>query len=618
MPMYSDDIIEEVRSRNDIVDVVSSYVQLKRSGSNYFGLCPFHNEKSPSFSVNRPKQMFYCFGCHKGGNVYTFLMEYNNWEFPEAIEELANRCGYQLPKREMSREEKLKQSKKVKLKNIMKDAANYYFSALHSNNGKMAMDYLINNRGLDRDTIRGFALGYADGNWDSMYRFLKSKGYEDEIMKQSGLVVFHEKGPRDYFINRLIFPILDDKSKPIAFGGRVFDNSKPKYLNSNENEIFHKRNNFYGLDRAKRSRRGAYILCEGYMDVIALHRAGFDNAIAPLGTALTKEQVKKLKVDRDSKKVYICFDMDFAGTDAMQRAVGMLALCGVDAKVITLGEYKDPDEFIKANGSEAFEERINKAENSFIFSLKKLREEYNINDPEENNRFFRMMAGRLYVFPTEIERDNYVATLADEFNVSADSIRELMRDVAKNESELNRYKEGFFRGYTAKDFEEESETNDDIISEDMYENNSRRLSTAKMSKRGIMETEGILLTWLLDEPSLYNAISKYIDAEDFTEGIARDTAAKMFSAYEEGEEFQPAVLMNAFEDNEDHKRIAGILNTKIGELESNEDKEVLLKETLIKLKNEGLGRIDTSKPGAVKRIKKVKEDIRNIQSTRLL
>lgn len=617
--MYSEDIIEEVRSRNDIVDVVSSYVQLKRSGSNYFGLCPFHNEKSPSFSVNRPKQMFYCFGCHKGGNVYTFLMEYNNWEFPEALDELANRCGYQLPKQQMSKEEKLKQSKKVKLRNIMKDAANYYFSALHSNNGKAAMEYLVSNRDLDRDTIRSFALGYADGKWDSMYRFLKSKEYEDEIMKQSGLVVFHEKkGPRDYFINRLIFPIVDEKGRPIAFGGRVFDDSKPKYLNSNENEIFHKRNNFYGLDRAKRSRRNAYILCEGYMDVIALHKAGFDNAIAPLGTALTKEQVKKLKVDRDSKKVYICFDMDFAGTDAMQRAVGMLALCNVDAKVITLGEYKDPDEFIKANGSEAFEDRINKAENSFIFSLKKLREEYNVNDPEENNRFFRMMAGRLYVFPTEIERDNYVATLADEFNVSADSIRELMRDVAKNESELNRYKEGFFRGYTAKDFEEDSRQNDDIISESVYENNSKRLSTEKMSKRGIMETEGILLTWLLDEPALYNAVSKYIDAEDFTEGVARDTAAKMFASYEAGEEFQPAVLMNAFEDNEDHKRIAGILNTKIGELENNNDIEVLLKETLIKLKNEGLGRIDTSKPGAVKRIKKVKDDIRNIQSTSLL
>lgn len=610
MPMYSEEVIEEVRSRNDIVDVISSYVQLKKSGSNYFGLCPFHNENSPSFSVTRSKQMFYCFGCHMGGNVYTFLMEYNKYTFPEAVEELANRCGYALPKQPMTNAQKARQTKRTKLKNIYKDAANYYYARLHSSGGKVGMDYFAKARNLDDDTMKNFALGYADKKWDSLYQFLKSKGYEEEIMKDAGLVVFDEKkGPRDYFINRVMFPILDANGNPIALGGRVLDDSKPKYLNSRENEIFEKRNTIYGFNIAKRTRRDMFILCEGYMDVIALHRAGFDNAIAALGTALTKQHVKRLKDSH--KKIYICFDSDYAGVDAALRAIGMMRLLEVDCKVITMEEYKDPDEYIKAKGAEAFEERIKNAENSFLFAIRKRREDFDVNDPEENNRFFRNMAGRIITIPTEIERENYIVVLADMYNVSPDSLRELVRDVSKNKDELNAIQEEVYKGYSKSDFYNDNESSEVSAF-------PKKTDAKNKGKEGLKETEGILLTWLLDEPSLYNSISNYLEPLDFSEGLYRDIAAEMFAALSENKEFEPASIMCAFEDNEAHQEIAKMLHTKIEGLESKKDKETLLKETLIKLKNEGLNNVDKTKPGAGKRIRKIKEDIRNLRDIDLL
>ncbi len=612
MPMYSEEDIDEVRSRNDIVDVVSSYIQLKRKGSNYFGLCPFHSEKSPSFCVNQAKQMYYCFGCHKGGNVFTFLMDYNQSSFPEAVEELADKCGYNLPKQELTVEQKKRQTKKTRLSYLYKDAANYYYSKLHSNVGEVGMHYFRDVRCLDKETMRDFALGFADGKWDSAYRFLRDKGYDDELLKDSGLVVFDEKkGPRDYFINRVMFPIVNERGEPVGLGGRVLDNSKPKYLNSRENELFLKRKTIYGYNIARRTRRDMYILCEGYMDVIALHGAGFDNAIAALGTAFTKDHALKLK--NSGKKIYICFDSDTAGVDAALRAIGMLRLLDVDCKVITMGQYKDPDEFIKAEGSEAFEDRIKNAENSFIFAIDKRREDFDKDDPEENNRFFRNMAGRIALLKTDIERENYIVVLSERYGVKSDSLRELIRDVSKNEREMSIVRDELYKGFSEDDLRDNSSNAKEDI-----RGPGKRIDTKKKSDEGLRETEGILLTWLFEEPRLYPVISKYVSADDFQEGIYREIASDMFKAYDSGGEFDPAQIMCNFEDNEAHNAIAKMLHTKIEGIETDRDKEVLLRETLIKLKNESLKSVDKSQPEAGKKIRLIKEEIRKLQTEDLL
>ena len=617
--MYSEEDIEEVRSRSDIVDVISTYVQLKRKGSNYFGLCPFHSEKSPSFSVSPGKQMYFCFGCHKGGNVITFLMDYGQYSFPEAVEMLADKCGYKLPKQQMTQEQKERQTKRTKLSYIYKDAANYYYSALYSNNGAPGREYFQGERGLDKDTMRKFALGYADGNWSSLYNHLRSKGYEDDIMKDAGLVVFDEKkGPRDYFINRVMFPIVDERGKPVGLGGRVLDDSKPKYLNSRENDLFIKRRTFYGYHIARSTRREMFILCEGYMDVIALHKAGFDNAIAALGTAFTSEHAAKLK--KVGKKVYICFDSDLPGIDATLRAIGMLRLLEVDCKVITMGEYKDPDEFIKAKGSEAFEERIKNAENSFIFAIDMRRRDYDNNDPEENNRFFRNMAGRIATLPTDIERENYIVVLSQRYGVSADSLRELVRDVSKNDKELKAIKEEMYHGRDNVIGEDSdmSDKSDTFGGSPRDARPTSRSSTKAKGDEGLKETEGIILTWLLEEPSLYNSIAKYLSPLDFHEGLYRDIATDMLDAYSTSGTFDPASIMCKFEDNEAHQTIANMLYTKIEGVKSDKERETLLKETLIKLKNEGLSNIDQSAPGAGARIRQIRQDIIKLQTEPIL
>ena len=356
---YSDEIIEEVRSRNDIVDVISTYVKLQKKGSSYFGLCPFHNEKSPSFSVSRQKQMYYCFGCGAGGNVFTFLMEYENFTFVEALRYLADRAGVELPKPEYSEEERRRADEKAILLEIQKKAAQYYYVQLKSPQGQQAMNYL-KGRKLDDETIKAFGLGYSSKYSNSLYQFLKSQGYQDEMLAKSGLITMDEKnGPHDKFWNRVMFPIMDANNRVIGFGGRVMGDAKPKYLNSPETPVFDKSRNLYGLNRARTTRKPYFLLCEGYMDVISLHQAGFTNAVASLGTALTPGHASLIK--RYVQEVYLTYDSDDAGTRAALRAIPILREAGIQARIIRMEPYKDPDEFIKNLGAEAFEERIRQA-----------------------------------------------------------------------------------------------------------------------------------------------------------------------------------------------------------------------------------------------------------------
>ena len=373
---FSEDLIEEVRQKNDIVDVISGYVKLQKKGSSYFGLCPFHNRKSPSFSVSRGKQMYYCFGCGAGGNVFTFIMEYENYSFVEAFKMLAERAGVDIPEVEYSKEAKERADLKATLLEINKLAAKYFYAQLKTEQGKLAHTYLT-GRGLSEETITAFGLGYSNKYSNDLYRYLKTKGYKDELLVKAGLISVDERhGAHDKFWNRVMFPIMDVNNRVIGFGGRVMGDAKPKYLNSPETEVFDKSRNLYGLNRARTSRKPYFLICEGYMDVISLHQAGFTNAVASLGTALTTGHASLIK--RYVNEVYLTYDSDEAGTRAALRAMPILKEAGITAKIIRMEPYKDPDEFIKNLGTEAFEERINKARNGFLFSLEILEKEYGI------------------------------------------------------------------------------------------------------------------------------------------------------------------------------------------------------------------------------------------------
>ena len=377
---YSDDIIEEVRMKNDIVDVISQYVKLTRRGSTYFGLCPFHNEKTPSFSVTPSKQMYYCFGCGAGGNVYNFVMEYENYSFGEALSHLADRAGVELPKIEYSREAREKAEQRAALLEINKLAAQYFYYQLRRESGKTAYGYLL-GRGLSEETIRKFGLGYSDKYSDDLYKYLKGKGYSDELLRESGLFnVDERRGMYDKFWNRVIFPIMDVNNRVIGFGGRVMGEGKPKYLNSPETKIFDKSRNLYGLNVARTTRKNYLILCEGYMDVIAMHQAGFTNAVASLGTALTSGHASLVK--RYTKEVLLLYDSDGAGIRAALRAIPILREAGVTSRVVSLKPWKDPDEFIKNEGAEAFEERLNQATDSFMFRVHIAEQDFAMDAPQ--------------------------------------------------------------------------------------------------------------------------------------------------------------------------------------------------------------------------------------------
>jgi len=373
---YPEELIEEVRTRNDIVEVISGYVRLQKKGSNYFGLCPFHNEKSPSFSVSPGKQMYYCFGCGAGGNVITFLMEYENQTFPEAVRTLAQRAGIALPEADDSKEARQADSRRAKLLEINKEAAKYFYYQLRTERGSVGMEYL-RKRELSDETMNHFGLGYANKYSNDLIQYLKSKGYSEDLIRDAGLCNVDEKhGMYDKFWNRVMFPIQDINHRVIGFGGRVMGDGKPKYLNSPETEIFDKSRNLYGLNFARTSRKGNVILCEGYMDVIAMHQAGFTNAVASLGTAFTSQHAGVLK--RYTDQVILTYDSDGAGIKAALRAIPILRDAGISARVLNMKPYKDPDEFIKNMGADAFKERIAQAKNSFLFEIDVLKRNYQL------------------------------------------------------------------------------------------------------------------------------------------------------------------------------------------------------------------------------------------------
>ena len=511
---YPEELIEEVRTRNDIVEVISGYVRLQKKGSNYFGLCPFHNEKSPSFSVSPGKQMYYCFGCGAGGNVITFLMEYENQTFPEAVRTLAQRAGIALPEADDSKEARQADSRRAKLLEINKEAAKYFYYQLRTERGSVGMEYL-RKRELSDETMNHFGLGYANKYSNDLIQYLKSKGYSEDLIRDAGLCNVDEKhGIYDKFWNRVMFPIQDINHRVIGFGGRVMGDGKPKYLNSPETEIFDKSRNLYGLNFARTSRKGNVILCEGYMDVIAMHQAGFTQAVASLGTAFTSGQASLLR--RYANEILLSYDSDGAGVNAALRAIGILKEAGMTGRVINLEPYKDPDEFIKALGGDEFQKRLDHAENSFFFELRQLQKNYDLSDPEQKTAFHREIARKLCTFSEEVERENYIEAVAQKYHIGFENLRRLVGTYAAQTGlaqPVIRPKSGVQKKNTAAE--------------------------------GIKNSQKLLLTWLVEQPQLYRQISKYISPKDFTEGLYEKVADRLFEELEQGN-INPASIISMF------------------------------------------------------------------------
>lgn len=582
MPFYSDELIEEVRSANDIVDVISNYVRLTKKGGNYMGLCPFHNEKTPSFSVSQSKQMFYCFGCGAGGNVITFLMQYENDTFQEALETLAQKAGIELPKQELSSKARHEADKRARIMEINKASAKYFYAQLRMEQGKRGMQYFV-NRGLSQDTLKKFGLGYSNKFSDDLYQYLRKQGYEDSILKDSGVVSIDERrGGHDKFWNRIMFPIMDANNRVIGFGGRVMGEGEPKYLNSPETPVFDKSRNLYGLHLAKSSRKPYILLCEGYMDVIALHQAGFDNAVASLGTAFTPGHANLLK--RYTKEVYCTFDSDGAGIKAALRAIPILKEAGITAKIVNMKPYKDPDELIRAEGAEAYQKRIEEAQNSFLFEIEVLQQQYDMKDPESKTAFYSAVARKILEFEEDLERENYIEAVAQKYQVGFENLRKLVLH------------QGTRIGAASK---------------------SRPLKSGVQEKKkkenGMKQSQKLMLTWLVEDPTLFDKIKPYLGPEDFTEQLYRQAAEILFAQCQEGS-LNPAGIISMFADEEQQREIASLFNASLKEITTPQKQQKALQETIIRLKENSISyRSKHLDPADMEGLQRLVADKRNMQ-----
>lgn len=581
---YSEEIIENVKDANNIVDVIGLYVPLKKKGSTYFGLCPFHGEKTPSFSVTNTsdRHMFYCYGCHAAGDVISFVMKYENLSYVEAVEMLAERAGISLPKPDYSKEKALREKKRQDILDINREAAVYFFRLLKSERGRKGYEYL-RQRGLSNSTITHFGLGYADVYRDDLYKFMKQKGFSDEILKESGLFVVKEDGGRDYFRSRVMFPIMDVRNKVTGFGGRVMGEGEPKYLNSPETVCFNKSRTLYGLNTAKKSQGREIILAEGYMDVISLHQSGFTNAVAGLGTALSDGNVGLLRRYADS--VILSYDSDTAGKNAALRAIGKLRSVGLSVKVANLKPYKDPDELIKAEGAQAYTQRIEGAMNALIFEIYNLREGYNLSDPDSKSRFYNETAKKIADFDDEIERDNYIMAVSREFFIDPGVLKNAVRKYA-----LTRSKEGFFVSNTKSEKKNES------------------------GKGALELCSKIVLSYAASDGGFYKRISPVLCPRDFAEGFYQDLAGILY-AHRQADRLNIEELINYFTEIEEREKAAEIFYFR---LENTDEREIeqTLSDCVVKLKRNSLNEA-LAKATDFAQLISIKKEIEGLKNLRI-
>ena len=575
---YSEDLVEDIRSSSDIVDVISSYIKLERKGNSFFGLCPFHNEKTPSFSASRYKQMYYCFGCGAGGNVFTFIMAYENFTFVEAIKFLAERSNIKLPEIEYSKEARERADLKSSLFEVNKLAANYFYFQLRNNQGQRAYEYL-KQRQITEEMIVGFGLGYSNQYKDDLYQYLRGEGHSEDVIRQSGLIQTDEKhGNYDKFWNRIMFPIMDPNSKVIGFGGRVMGDGKPKYLNSPETPIFDKSRNLYGINRARISRKDYFLVCEGYFDVIHLHQHGYTNSVATLGTALTYGHANLMK--RYVGEVYLTYDSDEAGIKAALRSIPILTDAGLVTRVIDLKPYKDPDDLLNRLGTEEFNRRIKSAKNGFMFGLEVLEKEYRLDTPEDKTRFFKEVATRLITFEDEIERNNYIDAVADHYKISKDSLHNLVVKTAISQ--------GLAKPASRANHSIGSNINHNNSPQSRMDNENGNYRNNK-KLQGILNAQKLLLTIMINENSMYERIKKYIQPEDYT-GDLYQTVAKLLVQQLEEDKVNPSAIINHFTDESVHQEVAGLFHANMKDIKTDEAREQAVKEAMIKIKSGSLER----------------------------
>ena len=557
---YSDELIDEIRNRNDIVDIISQYVVLKRSGRNFFGLCPFHKEKSPSFSVSPDKQIFHCFGCGVGGNVFHFISKIENISFRDALETLADRAGVELPMLENDGDSKLALLKS-RVYEINKCAAEFYHENLYKPTAKMAQDY-VKKRKLDNNTLKSFLIGYS-GNFDELYNLLKSKGYTEEEILASSLVNKNPDGKFiDRFRKRLMFPIQDVRGRVIAFGGRVLDDSKPKYINSPENIVYSKGRHLYGLNVAKKYETKKIIIVEGYMDAVSLHQRGIHNAVASLGTAMTEAQGRLLR--KSSEQVIIGYDSDGAGQAATQRGLDILQSLGCDVRVLQIEGAKDPDEFVVKYGPERFQKQVDKAISLVEYKVKTLTKNLDLENANDKIKFLKEIAKVLSRIDNDIEKEVYADKISIEYKVSKDAIyaeiNKLENVNAKGTKILER----------AKPKLEVKENN--IINE-------------QIDKR-----EKLAIYLLINYPEQsYNIIRKNIDINDFKSARNQAIVKKLYEELEKGNSNINNVL-DWFEDEETINYLSWILayDFEITEVNKciNDLINIYIKENMLEQRNE--------------------------------
>ena len=522
---YPEHVIEEIREQSDIVSIISEYTLLNKKGSSYVGLCPFHNEKTPSFSVSEEKQLYYCFGCGAGGNVITFLMQKENMSFIEAIKYLAERENIKLDEAYLSEEEAQNNKKRSELLEILKDSAIYFYHSLRAPENQEALDYFL-GRGLSMETIKHFGLGYASQQFNGLYEYLKTKGYSDALLLESGLFLQGKQNTEmiyDRFAGRVIYPIFDLSKKVIAFGGRVLDGSLPKYLNSPENILFNKSRNLYGMHIAKQTKAFYFILVEGYMDVIAMHQAGFDQTVASLGTAFTPGHAKLLK--RYTNEVVILYDSDGAGQKAALRAIPILRNEGLKVKVLLLQEGKDPDEYLKNHGYDAMRALLEGAPSDLWFQIRTVEKKFDLAIPEEKVKFLQEIAGILAETSSSIEQAIYLKEISKTYEIDEEAFK----------AEMNRYYQSGMQKKRAKQ------------------------ETTPQLKKQVFDNEVVFLANLYHYPNLGRQAQKYLKADFFDEGLLHDLASAILDYLQTGKEVDMTYFTTHYPEVEKQNIISHVL-----------------------------------------------------------
>ena len=588
MVRYSEELIEEIRSSNDIVDVISKYVTLKRSGRNFFGLCPFHKEKSPSFAVSPDKQIFHCFGCGAGGNVIHFISKIEGLDFKDTLELLANRVNIELPTLDNLEDDKTARLKS-KVYEINKIAAEFYHENLYKPASKTAQEY-IKKRKLDNRTLKAFLIGYA-GNFNELYLLLKQKGYTEEEMLASSLVKRTENGGyMDSFRKRLMFPIQDVRERVIAFGGRVLDDSKPKYINSPENIVYSKGRNLFGLNVAKKHDTKKIVIVEGYMDAISLYQRGITNVVASLGTAMTEAQGRLLR--RYSEQVILGYDADGAGQAAILRGMEILQNLGCDIRVLQIEGAKDPDEYVLKYGPERFQKCVDNAISLVEFKVKVLLKELNIENTNDKIKFLNEIAKILAKVTNQMEREIYVDKIAKEYKISKEAIY----------AEVNKL--------MYKDNQGSKKLEKRVVTMVPKEEKENSVSDA------VLKRENLVIYLLINEYSkCYEKIKNLITLNYIQDDTNKQILKKMYEEFEKGNS-NTSQLLDWFQDEEVISHITEIMAGDFEITDVNKAIDDLIsiyeKEKLISRRNEILKKLESVSEAGSEEVKELEKELNDI------